>query len=115
MARNLTTNLQIDNFIAQVLVQAGHHAPHVTTAISHLEVEVRTRLMLGVDKLEVYERNGKLARTCWVTLGGNRYVFTYNYDDLKIDLRRGSLQGPLIYQFTNSTTLGAIRTQIGRL
>ncbi len=115
MARQLTTNPQIDKFIAQVICQATHHAPHVVSAISLLEVEVRKRLVLGVDKIEVYERNGVLARTCWVTLGGNRYVFTYNYTTHKIDLKDKSLQGALIYSFTNATTIGAVQTQIRKL
>ena len=94
---------------------ATDHAPHVANVISSLEVEVRKRLVLGVDKIEVYERNGVLARTCWVALGGNRYVFTYNYTTHKIDLKAKSIQGTLIYSFTNATTVGAVQTQIRKL
>lgn len=115
MARQLTNNYEIDNFIKHVIAQAQHHAPDVVSVISLLEIEIRKRLILGVDKLEVYERNGVIARTCWVTLGGKRYVFTYNYDTYKIDLKTKSLQGGLIYSFNNSTTIGTVQVQISHL
>ena len=115
MARNLKTNKQIDDFIDQVIEKASHHAPNVETTIQPLSDEVRKRITLGVDKLEVYERNGNLARTCWVTINHNRYVFTYNYKAQKIDLRDGSLQGTTIFQFDNATSLRTIATEIGKL
>ena len=114
MARNLKTNKQIDDFIAKVLIDANHHAPQVEGVIQLLEKEVRARLTLGVDKIEVYERNGKMARTCWVTINQQRHVFTYNYDDKKIDLRAGSLQGPTVYQFDDGTPLTRVRSEIAK-
>jgi hypothetical protein len=115
MARNLKTNKQIDDFISKVLVDANHHAPQVVSVIQSLSDEVRSRLTLGVDKIEVYERNGKIARTCWVTINKNRHVFTYNYGAKKIDLRTGGLQGPTAYQFDDSTPLKVIFSEISKL
>ena len=74
MARHLRTNIEIDNFITKVIAEANHHAPNVGAIIMPLSSAVRARLNLAVDKVEVYERNGNLARTCWVTIGGNRYT-----------------------------------------
>ncbi|AKI03193.1 hypothetical protein IMCC20628_04523 [Hoeflea sp. IMCC20628] len=79
MARRLTTDSQIDQFISRVIGEANHHAPQVVTVIKPLSDAVRRRLNLLIDRVEVYERNGKLARTCWVTVEGNRYVFRYDY------------------------------------
>ena len=115
MARRLRTNAQIDTFIGRVIGQAQHHAPWVETVIEPLSDEVRERLDLSVDKIEVYERNGQLARTCWVTIGGHRYAFSYAYRPRKIELRDGSTQGTVIYSFDNNTPLKAIARVVARL
>ena len=115
MARNLKTDNDIDNFISKVIKEADHHATRVMDIIQPLSDEVRKYLQLGLDKIEVYERNGKLARTCWVTLKNKRYVFTYNYDEQFIDLKKGSLQGQLIFQFDNSTSLQDLKKIVAQL
>ena len=115
MARRLTTNNQIDVFINKVIGKANHHAPGVAQIILPLSQVVRARLNLAQDRVEVYERLGQMARTCWVTLGGNKYVFSYNHHDKKINLRDRSIQGPLIYQFDNQTTASDIRRVVGSL
>jgi hypothetical protein len=115
MARKLTTNQQIDAFIAKVIAEAHHHGGKVEHVIQPLSDEVRQRLSLGIDKVEVYERNGNLARTCWVTLQGKRYVFSYNYQSEKIELRDQSTQGTVRFEFDNSTSLAAIQREVGML
>lgn len=109
MARRLRTNNQIDAFISRIINEANHHSPEVAQIILPLSQAVRAKLILAQDRVEIYERLGRLARTCWVTLGGNRYAFSYNYNSQKIDLRARSIQGPLIAQFDNRTT--ALRIQ----
>ena len=115
MARQLRTDSEIDAFIASVIQQATHHATSVATVIQPLSDEVRGRLNLGRDKVEVYERDGKIARTCWVTIKGKRYVFSYNYQDAVIDLKDRSTQGRLRCRFDNSTSLTAIQQEVARL
>lgn len=104
MARNLKTNKDIDDFIAKVITEAHHHAPWVEHIIQPLSDEVRKRINLGQDTVEVYERNGNLARTCWVTIANKRYVFTYDYQGKKIDLKDRTLRGHLLDSFDNNTT-----------
>ena len=108
MARNLTTTQQINNYVQAVIQAANHHAPNVSSVISMLEREVLNKLNLGPDTVKVYERNGQIARTCWITLNGSRYVFTYNYNSHKIDLKTKGLQGNLIADFDNSSSNSAI-------
>lgn len=115
MARKLTTNQEIDAFIAKVIEEAHDHGQNIEHVIHPLSDEVRQRLDLNLDKVEVYERNGNLARTCWVTLQGSRYAFTYNYQTKQIDLRNRSTQGALRFSFENATTLADIQTEVGKL
>lgn len=115
MARHLETDSQIDDFIDKVVAEAVHHGGAVAAVITPLSTAVRARLNLATDKVEVYERNGNLARTCWVTLNRKRYVFTYNYKNRKIDLRANSLRGTVLFSFNNSSALVTIEQEISQL
>jgi hypothetical protein len=115
MARRLHTNKEIDDFIDQVIDAAMHHAARVAHIIEPLSKAVRSRLNLSVDRVEVYERNGKLARTCWVTVGGQRWVFSYAYGAGVIELRQGSTQGPVVFQFDNHTPAASLHRQVSAL
>jgi uncharacterized protein RhaS with RHS repeats len=115
LARQLTTNRQIDAYLRLVNHAAAHHAPTVASVIPDLAHEVRARVTLGVDDVSVYERLGNIGRTCWVTIAGRRWAFSYDYTTGKIELRRDSLQGTVVFQFDNSTSLTAIKRQAARL
>lgn len=115
MARKLTTDQEIDDFIKKVIEAAQHHGRNVEHVIKPLSDEVRQRLNLQPDKVEVWERNGKLARTCWVTLQGARYVFSFNYKSKKIELRQHSTQGAVLFDFDNSTSIADIQREVGKL
>lgn len=114
MARRLTTTRQIDSYVASVITDARHHASSVEHIIQPLADAVLARLGPN-DTLEVYERNGVIARTCWVRIAGIRYCFSYDYTNRVIDLRDRGLQGALRFSFDNSTTSSQIHTQISAL
>ncbi len=118
MARSLKTVNEIHNYVSMVTAAANHHASSVASIIPYIESAVLMRLNLSNDDVSIYERNGKLARTCWVKFGGppaRRWVFSYNYNQQKIDLRKGSIQGNVIFQFDNSTPISVINAQIANL
>jgi hypothetical protein len=118
MAISLTTLPQINAYVAKVISEAQHHAAPVAAVIPPLAAAVIARLNLAIDDVSIYQRNGKLARTCWVTFGGTpsrRWVFSYNYAQQKIDLRQHSVQGPTVFQFDNSTSAAAIAAQVASL
>ena len=115
MARKLKTDRQIDAFIEKVIDEAKHHALNVHKVILPLSEEVRERLDLKSDKVEVFERNGNLARTCWVVINGARYVFSYNYEAEQIELRDRTTQGRVLFSFENGTGRQIIREAVARL
>lgn len=109
MARHLKTKKQIDDYVAYVDNQAVHHAPNVKDVLFDLAQEVIGRLNLLSDRIEVFERNGKIARTCWVTITGKRYVFSYDYGTHQIVLRDQSIQGVERFRFDNNVTTAQIK------
>jgi len=113
MARHLQTRKQIDDFIDMVTDKAHHHAPGVAQIIDPLSQAVLGHP--GFSGLEVYERNGNLARTCWVTVGANRWVFSYSYGQHVIELRQKSTRGPVVFSFDNQTSAAALHRQVNRL
>jgi len=114
MARRLTTSGQIDIYVASVISDATHHAHQVKHVIQPLADAVRARLGSN-DTIDVYERNGVVARTCWVRIAGNRYCFSYDYTNQVIDLRDRGLQGNLRFSFDNATTGAQIGAQVAAL
>ena len=115
MARQLNTDTEIDTFISKVICEANHHGAQVEAIIKPLSDEVRQHLDLSRDTVKVYERNGKLARTCWVSINGRRYVFSYNYDTTKIELRAKTTQGANLFAFDNSTSQADIVSEVSKL
>jgi len=116
MARQLKTEKEIDNFINYVIKEASHHAGGVEKVIYVLSEKVRNHLDIPKQgRVDAYERNGKLARTCWViTPTQKRYVFSYNYSAKKIELRDGSIKGRVLFQFDNNS-LSDVENQISKL
>lgn len=115
MARQLVNRQETDDFILTVKAAAEHHGHNVQNVIDVLYDEVMKRFAFDLDKIKVYERNGKTARTTWVTLDGNRYVFTYDYPEQKIKLLKGSTQGQLIESFDDGASQELITKTIGLL
>ena len=112
MARNLTNKDEIDNFVSVVIDEAIHHASGVARAVPRLAEIVLSRFDFSKDKFSVYERKGNLARTCWVTLSGKRYAFSYNYSTKMIELKEHSIQGDLIASFNNNSSDEFIKTVV---
>ena len=93
---------------------ANHHAGNVERVIQPLANAVRARLGPN-DTIDVYERNGVIARTCWVRIAGNRYCFSFDYTNRVINLLESGLQGRLIFAFDNATTTAQIHAQVTAL
>lgn len=117
MAIKLNNLQDLNNYIAEVIAAAVDHSPNIKNTIPFLKQTVLFRFIWGSNsyKIEIYSRNGNMARTCWLTLNNKRYVFTYNYTNKKIDLKFKSLQGNLIADFDDSSSLATITNIINNL
>lgn len=115
MARKLNSKQEIRDFVVKVTAEARHHASEVENIIADLEHEVLNKINLPTDTFTAYERNGQLARTCWVVFSGNRYAFSYSYKKKKIELKKGSIQGKPVEDFDNSTPASLVKSVIAQL
>jgi len=115
VARKLISIQEIKDFVIKVTGEASHHASEVESIIADLEYEVLRKINLATDTFTVYERNGQLARTCWVVFSGRRYAFSYNYQNKKIELRKWSIQGVPLKAFDNSTPTSEVHKAIASL
>ncbi|MCF6316588.1 MAG: hypothetical protein L3J30_09960 [Marinosulfonomonas sp.] len=102
MARKLNSKTETDKEFNRIEKEAGHHAIHLNPMLRDLYDYVISRINFGRDQIEMYERNGNLARTTWVTHRGKRYVFTYDYDNKCVDLRDYSIKGTTLESFDGS-------------
>ena len=86
MARKLVDRNATDAFIVRVLERASHalgmHGPVKTIYAQMIKL-----IDFEKDTVEVFERNGEIARTTWVTLQGCRMVFTYDYPGKRLLLK----------------------------
>ena len=114
MPRELMTDAEIDEYVARIVEAAHHHGHDVNRVILPLATAVRGRLKRPGDQVYVYERNGKLGRTCWVTIDDHRHVFSYSYADKQIVLR-SRLRGETKARFDNDTSPEELTEQIDRL
>jgi len=112
MAKKLTSKAETDKEFNRIESEARHHAKHLNPMLRNIYNYVIACTDFKRDKVELYERNGNLARTTWVTYRGKRYVFTYNYKARCVDLREGSLKGQTKRQFDGSEAPGLVVSKL---
>jgi hypothetical protein len=99
VARKLTDRDQTDKLIADIIGNARHHAHGMVGPARSIYDLMISMIDFGRDTVEVFERNGKLARTTWVTVSGTRMVFSYNYDRRCIVLKLNGSKGKELASF----------------
>lgn len=96
-------------FLLGVGDRAGHHAEHVKKIV----VALAALLPLyrdADDAMEVRNYQENMAIALLVSIGGQRYCFSYDPDfPGTIDMRADSPHGPTLHRFTDATRLVEIR------
>ncbi len=71
------------------------------------------------DVVEVFERNGEIARTTWVTLQGHRMVFTYSYSKKRILLKPENVRRNEVVSFgwneSKNQTLNSLNSALRQM
>jgi hypothetical protein len=112
MAKKINSNKELDEYIQNIQKEADCHAPKVKEIIRPLSSYIRKEIDHKNNFIEVYEREGNIARACWITLNKRRLFFKYNYETQEIFMKNRSQQGNLITQFDNSDDDQSIKQKL---
>ena len=112
MAHQLTNKVETDREFLRIEGEAGHHAKHLNPMLRHLYNYVISKINFLRDTVQLYERNGNLARTTWITHRGRRLVFSYAYSKATVELRDGSVKGACLASFDGTESSGQISSKL---
>jgi len=108
MPHEVTEIEVLSTYLRGVMERAGHHARSVNAIALTLAGAIIWRKD-DEHPIEVLRREGEMRNALWVTINGQRYVFTYDHSSGQIAMRRGSTQGETVFNFTNETTIIQVR------
>lgn len=107
MAVKITSLKQLKDYLSGVNERAEHHAQNVDNIADYLIGHI---IRIKDDKdMEVMVKDADMKNVLWVHIRGNRYAFSYNHDDVKIEVRDGSIKGDVIGSFDNQSNLNLIK------
>jgi hypothetical protein len=86
---------------------ADHHANEVEQIALALAGAIIWRKDDGKD-IEVMQKDGDTKNVLWVSIGGQRYAFSYNHASKAIEMREGNMREPVPYSFSNSMPLSIL-------
>lgn len=98
---------QLRSYIQGVMARADHHAGKVKEVALALAGAILWRKDDN-EVIRVMERDGETTNVLWVVIGGTRYAFSYNHSAGQIEMKEGSIQGPVLHVFSNSTPMSTV-------
>ncbi|HXS58823.1 MAG TPA: hypothetical protein VN726_22020 [Hanamia sp.] len=94
-------------YLSGVLDRANHHAQSVN--------EIALAIAGGIiwrttNDIRVMSRDGEMKNVLWLQVNDRRLCFVYNHTNGSIEVREGSTQGNVIETFSNTTSIGTVKT-----
>ncbi len=96
----------LSSYISGVMNRADHHAGNVEEITLALAGAIIWRK--GDTNIKVMTRGKDTKNVLWVTINEEKYVFSYNHNNKKIEMRIKNTQGNTIHEFDNSTPLSEL-------
>jgi hypothetical protein len=104
-----TTIQNIDilkNYISGVVDRADHHANNVN--------EIALAIAGGIvwrttDDIKVMSRQGEMKNVLWLQVDNRTLCFAYNHNLQMIEVREGTIQGPVLASFNNASPVGTVK------
>ncbi len=107
MAKKITNLKQLKDYLNGINERAEHHAQNVDKIADYL---IGHLIRIKDDKdMEVMEKDGEMKNCLWIYIRGKRYAFSYNHDNVIIEIREGSIKGEVIGSFNNQSDLESIK------
>jgi hypothetical protein len=94
----------LKGYINGVMERAEHHADQVEQIALALAGAIIWKKDDGKD-IQVMQKDGDTKNVLWVSIGGQRYAFSYNHAAKAIEMREGNMRGPVVHSFSNATSL----------
>jgi hypothetical protein len=108
MAFTVTEIEELRDYINGVIDRADHHAG----GVSEIALALTGAILWRKDDdepIRVMAQNGETKNVLWARIGGQRYAFSYNHSAGQIEMRQGSVQGPVLHAFSNTTALSTVK------
>jgi hypothetical protein len=97
----------LKDYINRVMVRADHHANEVEEIALALAGAIIWKKDAGKD-IQVMQKEGDTKNVLWVSIGGERFAFSYNHTAKTIEMREGNMRGVVLHSFSNSTPLSKL-------
>lgn len=107
MAKHVSNLEDLKVYFNGVMERADHHANEVNEIILALVGCVMWKLD---GNLRIREYDGAPANMLWMDIKDTRYCFNYNHLEGYIEIRKESAKGVVLKTFTNTTTLGELKS-----
>jgi len=104
----------LQEYLLGVMGRVGHHAPEVHDAsIILVGLIVLYKDTDSIIKVRTYA--GQKANMLWVTINKKGYAFKYNHEDHTIEIRAGTLNGPLLETVSDLNSCKQLRAVLENL
>ncbi len=97
----------LKQYIGGVVDRADHHAKNVNEITLALVGAIVWKK--DAEPIKVMAHKGEMKNVLWVKINGVRYAFSYNHHNKSVSMYRDSVQGMLVYSFSNDTPLSKVR------
>jgi hypothetical protein len=102
MATSVNDINLLRDYLGGVASRANHHAHNVQEVAPAIAGHIV--LNKDDDPIRVLTRSGDMKNAIWVKIRRREYAFKYDQSTQQIQIREGSLQGPLRASIDNNTT-----------
>jgi hypothetical protein len=103
----------LERYLQGIMNRSEHHAKTVGAVALALLGAILWRK--DETPLKVGRYRGTLTNVVRFAVDGNNYVLRYNHGAGCIELKDGTLQGEVLYSFTNKTKMTEVRAIFGSL
>jgi len=96
----------LKEYVSGVIERAEHHAK----GVGQICLAIAGAIVWKADKIEVFERQGKMANALWLYKNGRRYVLSYNHVSGEIEVKDKSTQGTALASFSDETPIAEVKS-----
>jgi hypothetical protein len=105
---------ELNSYLTRVIDRARHHAHEIQDIILTLAGAVILEKDRG-EPLSAGSYRGNVANVLRATIRRQQYVFSYNHDEQRVDIKRGNARGEIVGSFDNHDSAREVARLFGQL